>query len=740
MSSKIEQLKRLQQKVWVKMERARFEYGTLGRINSDGTVTVEADRQDFVFVTMDTGTLTTAYNAGNGAVDNRAGLPVRVRDDNGRKIIDGINTDGLLEGDRNAPGKVYSVNGVGPDAHGNVANNFDDLGDVSATSPVSGGVVQYNDFDNRYHVVALADLGMTLDDLFGVGTLTPAAKDVLAYIGGQWIDASFAAIADDEYIEDLIATVLSGTSPIEVNYNDGAGVITVDLNASAADKMLYSTAADTWAETAITAFGRSLIDDAAASNARSTLGLVIGTDVQAYDAELAAIAGLTSAADSAPYFTGSGTAALMTVTSFARTFLDDANAAAVLATLGISVYDTETAQDVVGALIIDSSSIDATYNDGAGTLTLAIIDEYVQDVAGAMLTDGNGIDLSYNDTLGQISAALTTLTSDWDIGASRKILAEALAARNSSGLTLYDDGGNAALRVNDGGAISALIKLLVSGGSQDYAFVGDGNNFTVQAQGSGNVSVWGLYAADGDGTDIVQLEFYAVGRPGAITDRERVIVGWDPTNGWFRLISNAAGTGTVRPIHLLTGTNTQLYLDTNGKVYVGLTTGVGASGVLAIKAGSSSNDAAVGGVLYVDSGTHNNSGSSATDLASYSVPANTLSSNNMSVTFEAWGTFTSSINSKSLRVLFGSDSWTIIAGIAGSSASWYIQGRIVRTGAATQDVIITLICGAGGTPVTISTATRTLSSLNTLKLSGTGGASNEIAQEGFVVKWADSNT
>ena len=82
------------------------------------------------------------------------------------------------------------------------------------------------------------------------------------------------------------------------------------------------------------------------SGARTSLGLEIGTDVQAFDAELAAIAGLTSAVDKGIQFTGAGTAGTFDLTAAGRALIDDANAAAQRTTLGVDAAGTDNSTDV----------------------------------------------------------------------------------------------------------------------------------------------------------------------------------------------------------------------------------------------------------------------------------------------------------------------------------------------------------------------------------------------------------
>ena len=83
-----------------------------------------------------------------------------------------------------------------------------------------------------------------------------------------------------------------------------------------------------------------------ASDARDNLGLTIGTNIQAYDAGLQSIAGLTTAADKMIYTTALDTYAVTDLSAAGRALIDDASAGDQRTTLGLGTMATQNANSV----------------------------------------------------------------------------------------------------------------------------------------------------------------------------------------------------------------------------------------------------------------------------------------------------------------------------------------------------------------------------------------------------------
>ncbi len=85
------------------------------------------------------------------------------------------------------------------------------------------------------------------------------------------------------------------------------------------------------------AFILTLLDDSSNSVARATLGVTIGTNVQAFSTNLAAIAGLTPAINKISYWTGSSSAAVTDFTTQGRTLVGQASYLAMTQLIDVEI-------------------------------------------------------------------------------------------------------------------------------------------------------------------------------------------------------------------------------------------------------------------------------------------------------------------------------------------------------------------------------------------------------------------
>lgn len=680
-------------------EERGYRYGTLGRRHADTSIEYSVPgRLDYLYVTLTDHTVVIARN--EFGVSQTEDQQVKLQMDHGTYVIVGRSTRGDLTQPTETP-----PSGVQP-------HELGEHTDAAFNDPQAGEVLV---FDGN-HWVNVATLPVALAatihaattkatpvDADELGLVDSAASNVLKRLTWANVKAtiktyydSVAATLTNKTLDSTnISTLTSKTTPVDA---DSAVIVdsaasnffkrTTYTNIKAFLKTYFDTLYDLTGA-AITALATKttpldadavVITDSAASNAPKR---VTGTNWKAYmKTYFDTLYGLlatanTWVANNAFNSTATSGSALSVTRNLTATSTD----APVVTILQDHASDDQPAQRVTQ----DGTGAIAEFLDAA-TKILAILDGgevRINNATGVSAFIRFAINEANKGIIGIVGSAGAIITG----GAVGDVV-----IRTDGGKILFttDTGTTVHMRIS-GGVVEVPFQLWVShNGDLRSGFIADNTG--------GGRGLFRLGAADGFASF------------------------WDFTN-LVGILSIAYNGGAAA-----------IQIDTGGKVLLGLTSGNATK--LGIQAGSSTNDFAVGGVLYVDSAQHGNATASVeTDLSSYSVPANTLSANNMSLEFHCWGTNIGA-NAKTIKLYFGASVWTITS--VGTAVAWSVRGRIVRTGAATQKVVFDSSIAA--TVPVVSTAAETLSGAVVLKMTGTCSVASQILQEGMIISWQDSNT
>lgn len=149
----------------------------------------------------------------------------------------------------------------------------------------------------------------------------------------------------------------------------------------------------------------------------------------------------------------------------------------------------------------------------------------------------------------------------------------------------------------------------------------------------------------------------------------------------------------------------------------------------------SDTDIKLGGILNSDTTNASNSGTGQTDLIEYDLAKNNLKNNGDILEVEAWGVYAANGNNKTITLEFGTQTILTTGAIAANGGSWRVKAKIIRTAAATQEIITEIISSNASVSdsVTRTAGTQTLSNELTIKCTATGGASDDVTQYALLI-------
>ena len=444
----------------------------------------------------------------------------------------------------------------------------DTVGAMVSSNTESGITVAYQDADNTLDFT-IGTLNQDTTGLAGTATALASARTIsgVSFDGTANITLNTGGITEsgnlyytNERVDDRVGALIVGGTNITATYDDAAGTLTIDGNAA---DITGVTAGDGLSGGGSSGAVTLNLDASVAGDglAHSSGVLSVGVDDSSIETDSDALRVKPSGVTNAML---AGSIANAKLSNSTITVDGQSVALGGSVTTTNTQLSTEAVEDIVNGLVVGGTNITSTYDDGAGTLTLAGLSD--ASIRGLLSAGG---DLSYNSGTGAISftertdAEVRGLVSVTDSGGDGS-----LSYNSSTGAITYTGPSASETRAH----LSAGTGVSYSGGAFSIGQpVATSSNVTFgDLTLSGNLTVNGSTSTVSSTNttiedSLIELGTGTTGAPagdaGIVIERgdeSNVFMGWDDSASSFAFGTTTAtgsstGALTVTPAAVSTG-------------------------------------------------------------------------------------------------------------------------------------------------------------------------------------------